>query len=434
MSRALDRRSALRLLAASGAGLGLAACAGPGGSGGGGSAASNSPSALATSGAVKGTVSFAHWRAEDKAVIAELAKAFAAKHPGASVEQDISPSADYQSTALRRIQGSKTGDLFTAFRGAQFQQIVKAGVYAPLTGTDVVGKYQANLITPGASGGQQYGLPYQLVFNMPLANTDALDKAGHTSAPKDWDGFLKLLDDLKSKGYTPLAWPGGDTANAGQLLNTMVMNNAPSADMFTKVESGAYKVTDAWFLKTLEQYAQLAPYFQARATGSTTDAVVQLFASGKAGLLATGSFQMAGVRALGAKFPFDLVAPITTTAGQAKYEGVFNTTFVLGVNSASKVQPAAYAFLEFLSDPVNAATYANGTGQHVTVSGVEYTNADLKAVAPWLTRKTLLAPRFQFLNLDIRSAVENAAVAVVGGKKPAQAAEEAQRVIDQKRA
>jgi raffinose/stachyose/melibiose transport system substrate-binding protein len=379
-------------------------------------------------------VSFAHWRAEDKAVLADLIKTFVKKHPDAAVEQDIAPSADYQSTALRRIQGSKTGDVFTAFRGAQFEQIVKAGVYAPLTGTDVVTKYQANLIGPGAAGGVQYGLPYQLVFNMPLANADALDKAGHTSAPTDWDGFLQLLDDLKSKGYTPIAWPGGDTANAGQLLNTMVMNNAPTDDMFSRIESGEYKVTDDWFLKTLEQYRELTPYFQKRATGSSTDAVAQLFAQGKAGLLATGSFQMAGVRALGAKFPFDLVAPITSAKGKAKYEGVFNTTFILGVNSASTVQPAAYAFLEFLSDPEYAGVYANGTGQHVTVQGVEYTNADLKAVAPWLTRRTLLAPRFQFLDLDIRSAVENAAVAVVGGKKPAQAAEEAQRVIDQKRA
>ncbi|MGW4907898.1 ABC transporter substrate-binding protein [Streptomyces sp. NPDC004270] len=432
LPRALDRRSALRLFAASGLGLGLAACAGPGG-GSTGTASTASPSDLATSGAVKGTVSFAHWRAEDKAVIADLIKAFVKKYPDAGVEQDISPSADYQSTALRRIQGSKTGDLFTAFRGAQFEQIVKAGVYTPLTGTDVVGKYQASLITPGATKGVQYGLPYQLVFNMPLANADALDKAGHSSAPADWDGFLQLLDDLKAKGYTPLAWPGGDAANAGQLLNTMVMNNAPSDDMFTKIESGEYQATDDWFVKTLEQYGELKPYFQARATGSTTDAVTQLFAQGKAGLLAVGSFQMAGVRALGAKFPFDLVAPITTTAAKAKYQGVFNTTFVLGVNSASDVQPAAYAFLEFLSDPANAGAYANGTGQHVTVQGVDYTNTDLKAVAPWLTRKTLLAPRFQFLNLDIRTAVENAAVAVVGGKKPAQAAEEAQRVIDQKR-
>ncbi|MFJ3666848.1 ABC transporter substrate-binding protein [Streptomyces sp. NPDC090106] len=433
MPSSLDRRAALRLFGAAGLGLAAAACAGPGG-GSGAADAGTSPSALATSGTPTGTVSFAHWRAEDKAVIADLVKAFVKKHPDAGVEQDISPSADYQSAALRRIQGSKTGDLFTAFRGAQFEQIVKAGVYAPLTTTGVLARYQASLIGPGATQGVQYGLPYQLVFNMPLANTDALDKAGHTSAPTDWDGFLQLLDDLKAKGFTPIAWPGGDAANAGQLLNTMVMNNAPSDDMFTRIESGRYKVTDDWFLKTLEQYGELKPYFQARATGSTTDAVTQLFAEGKAGLLATGSFQMAGVRALGAEFPFDLVAPITSPAGKAKYEGVFNTTFILGVNSASTVQPAAYAFLEFLSDPANAALYADGTGQHVTVQGVEYTNTDLKAVAPWLTRKTLLAPRFQFLDLDIRSAVENAAVAVVGGKKPAQAAEEAQRVIDQKRA
>ncbi|MEU1262500.1 hypothetical protein ABZ473_10475 [Streptomyces cellulosae] len=67
---------------------------------------------------MRGTVSFAHWRAEDRAVLADLIKAFAKKYPDAGVEQDIAPSADYQSTALRRIQGSKTGNVFTAFRGA----------------------------------------------------------------------------------------------------------------------------------------------------------------------------------------------------------------------------------------------------------------------------------------------------------------------------
>lgn len=254
----LDRRSALRLFGAAGLGLAATACAGPG-SGSGSADGSASPSGPATAGAVKGTVSFAHWRAEDKAVIAGLTAAFTKRHPGAKVEQDISPSADYQTTALRRIRGSRTGDLFTAFRGAQFEQLVKAGVYAPLTGTGVVKQYQSGLIGPGALKGVQYGLPYQLVFNMPLANTDALDKAGHTGAPKDWDGFLQLLDDLKSKGFTPIAWPGGDAANAGQLLNTMVMNNAPTDDAFTKIESGDYKTTDDWFLTTLKQYAELTP-------------------------------------------------------------------------------------------------------------------------------------------------------------------------------
>ena len=93
MNRSLDRRSAFRLFGAAGLGLGLAACAGPGG-GSSGASDGASPSALATSGPVKGTVSFAHWRAEDKAVFADLIKTFAKKYPDAGVEQDIAPSAD----------------------------------------------------------------------------------------------------------------------------------------------------------------------------------------------------------------------------------------------------------------------------------------------------------------------------------------------------
>ena len=148
---------------------------------------------------------------------------------------------------------------------------------------------------------------------------------------------------------------------------------------------------------------------------------------------APGSFQVAGVRKLGATFPIDLLAPITTTADKAKYEGVFNATFILGVNAKSGKQDAARAWIEHLSDPEVAGVYANGTSQHVTVKGVEYTNADLKALAPWLTKKTALAPRFQFSNLDVRGAVENATVQVAGGKSPEEAAEAAQKVIDQKK-
>ena len=51
----------------------------------------------------------------------------------------------------------------------------------------------------------------------------------------------------------------------------------------------------------------------------------------------------------------------------------------------------------------------------------------------WLTKKTLLAPRFQFNNLDIRNAVEGACTAVIGGTGVQQAADQAQTVIDQKR-
>ncbi|GAA1611172.1 ABC transporter substrate-binding protein [Actinoplanes couchii] len=414
------RRNLLKLAAGAGAASFLAACAGPGGS------------TKTTADTKAKDLSFAHWRAEDKAVFEQIIADFQ-KVKGIAVRQDISPSNDYQSTALQKLRGGTIGDSFTAFRGAQFLDIAKAGVSTDLTGQSLLSKYEPSLITAGASDGKQYGVPYQLVFNTPLANTDLISKAGLGEAPKDWQGFLALADKLKTQGVAPIAWPGGDAANAGQLLNIMVVNNAPADDALGKIETGEYKVTDDWFLTVLKQYAELRPYFQDSATGTSSDAALALFAQGKAALLATGSFQVAGVRKLGATFPIDLLAPITTTADKARYEGVFNATFILGVNAKSAKQDNARAWIEHLSDPAVAGVYANGTAQHVTVKDVEYTNADLKALAPWLTRKTALAPRFQFTNLDIRGAVENATVAVAGGKSPEQAAEEAQKVIDQKK-
>jgi raffinose/stachyose/melibiose transport system substrate-binding protein len=272
-----------------------------------------------------------------------------------------------------------------------------------------------------------------MVFNMPIYNVSLFEQAGISEPPQDWDGFLGLCDKLKSAGVVPIAWPGGEPANAGQLFNSMIMNNQPADDACAGIESGRYKVTDEWFLKTLAQYAQLRPYVEPNATGTASEPLQQLFATQKAAMLATGSFHFAAVRKLGATFPIDLIAPITVPKDKAKYVGIHNATFILGVNSASKKQQEALKFVEYLSDPVVASVFANGTGQHLTVADVQYTNRDLKATAPWLKRKTLLAPRFQFNDLDIRAAVENACTQVVGGTQPQQAAEAAQRIVDQRR-
>lgn len=425
ISTRLSRRGLLGLAGAAGV-AGVAACAGPGGS--------TSPSAPAgpATGAVEGEVSFAHWRAEDSAAFDELIAGFVAATPGVTVTQDITPSNDFQSQALNRVRGGTIGDVVPTFRGAQFNQFVDAGVYTDLTDSEVTARFEPSLITPGQRDGKQWGLPYQVVFPVPVANTQALEEAGVSEVPTDWEGFLELCETLLGADLIPLAWPGGEAGNAGQLFNSMVMNNQPAEDSCAQIEAGTAKVTDEWFLTTLAQYAELRPYFQPNATGSAVEPTQQLFASGEAAMLATGSYHLAAVRALGATFDVALAPPITTTAEGATYEGVFNSTFILGVNTRSQVQPAASAWLSFLSDPANAAAYADATVQHLSVRDVAYTNPDLQALAPWLTRTTLLAPRFQFLDLDIRNAVEGACTAVVGGTSPEEAAERAQQVVDER--
>lgn len=426
-SLSMSRRRVLALLGLSGVGL-TAGCAGPGSGDG---AQPNASAAPIPTGPVEGDLSFAHWRAEDLEVFEQLIARFVEEHPDVSVQQNVSPSNDYQSTALQLIRDGEVGDVFTAFRGAQFTDMVSAGVYSELTDQPVVDRYDPALIGTGAADGTQYGLPYQLVFLMAITNEDLLEQTGASELPDSWDAFLALCEELKGQGVTPIAWPGGDLGNAGQMLNAMVMNNAPSDDMFAKIESGDYKCTDDWFVTTLRQYAQLRPYFQPNATGTAVEPTQQLFAQGRAAMLYTGSYHMAAVRGLGAQFPFGLFAPITVPADEAKYEGIYNTTFILGVNAASDARAAGLSFVEFLSDAEHASTYANETGQHLTVKGVDYRNPDLRATSEWLTKDTLLAPRYQFNDLDIRSAVELSAIQVVGGTNPEQAAEEAQQIVDQ---
>jgi raffinose/stachyose/melibiose transport system substrate-binding protein len=425
----ISRRQAIGILGALGFGATAAACAGPGGTTApGGTAGPAAPS----TGTVTGTVSFAHWRGEDKTVFDELIKRFAAMHDGVNVTQDISTSNDYNAQALQKLRGGTIGDAFATFRGAQFTNFAEAGIYTDLKDSKAASNYQTGLLSAGKSGDSQLGLPFQVVFPMPMANIDLFDKAGAELAPKNWDAFLAMCEKLKSSGVTPISWPGGDVGNGGQLLNCMIANNAPVDDMCAQIEQGKLKVTDDWFLKMLGQYKDLIPYLQANATGTAVEPAQNLFSQGKAAMLATGSYHIAAVRGLGAQFPIDLVFPNTTTNGEAKFEGAYNATFILGVNAASKNQAAAAAWIDFLSEPENAAYYANQTAQHVSVNNVDYTNPDLKRLSPWLEKKTALAARFQFQNLDVRNAVEASATAVISGTSPEQAAEAAQKIVDER--
>ncbi|WP_205844033.1 ABC transporter substrate-binding protein [Nakamurella deserti] len=427
----VSRRSFLAGLGATGAGAMLAACGGPG--------ATATPSSSAStggtgSGTVGGVTNFYHWRSEDRAALDSLAAGFAARYPGASVTQTIDPSEQYQSTAAQKARDGSIGDALTAFRGTQFNQFTEQDILADLSGSVAVGNYVANLITPGAQDGTQYGFPYQLIFNMPLLNTDLAEKAGVSEVPKDWDAYLGMLDALKGSGVDPIAWPGNDPANAFQIINTLAMNNGPTPEMFIGIQDGTYKATDDWWITSLTQFQQLSAYFQQNFAGASNDGVLALYSQGRAAILPTGTYQLAQVRAAGGSFPIDLAPLITTAAGTTPaFEGVFNATFILAVNAAAKNPAGARAWVEFLSEPANAAAYANATSQHVTVKDVTYENPDLQALAPWVEKKTLLAPRFQFTDADIRSAVENSLVAVVTGSSPEQAAEAAQAIIDEKR-
>lgn len=199
MTSYISRRALLALMGGAGAAAALGACAGPG------STSGNSGAAPAT-GDAKGEVSFAHWRAEDKEAFDKLISAFEAKFPEIKVVQDISPSNDYQTQALNRLKGGAAGDVFPTFRGAQFEQFVKAGVYTDIGGEDFVANYTPDLIEAGKADGKQWGLPYQVVLPMPIANVDILSSVGVDAPPQTWTPSSTCA--TRSRGRASCRSPG----------------------------------------------------------------------------------------------------------------------------------------------------------------------------------------------------------------------------------
>ncbi|MGX1194745.1 ABC transporter substrate-binding protein [Metabacillus sp. SLBN-84] len=376
-------------------------------------------------------ISFIHWRGEDAEVFKELISKFEKENPKIKVNMTVYPSEEYQSTAQTLLRDGSTGDVFTSFPGSQFEIIKKAGFFADLSNEEFVQNYNENLIESGKADGKQLAVPLQLVYNQPVYNAGIFEELG-LEPPKDWEGFLALCETLKENGYTPIAFPGADIG-PGQLMNSMMMNNAPDEEIFAKLMAGDAKLTDEWWVKTLSQFKELTDkgYITKEALGTKHDGAIALMAQEKAGMLASGSYAMAGIKQQNPDIKLQLLAPITVAENEAKYEGVHTTTFMLAVNSKSEKQDAAKKFVSFLSETENAGEYANKTGQHVTLKDVTYESEELKDTAVWMEKNTRFQPRFLIPNADVEKAVIASIQAVIGGTDPEKAAAEAQKIVEQ---
>jgi raffinose/stachyose/melibiose transport system substrate-binding protein len=376
-------------------------------------------------------ISFIHWRGEDTEVFRELITKFEDENPEIKVDMTVYPSEQYQSTAQTLLRDGGTGDVFAAFPGSQFEVINRAGIFTDLTDEPFVSNFTENLIQAGQMDGKQLALPYQLVYNQPVYNVDIFEELG-LDVPEDWEGFLAMCETLKENGYIPIAFPGGDIG-PGQFMNSMMMNNAPDEEIIEKLENGETKLTDEWWVKTLAQFKELNDkgYLQTDSLGTNHDGAIALVAQEKAAILATGSYAMASIKQQNPDLKLNLLAPITVPASEAVFEGIHTTTFMLGVNANSEHQEEAKQFIEFLSSAENASFYANSTGQHLTVNGVEYTSRELKDTAIWMDKKTRFQPRYLISNADIMNSATGSIQAVIGGTDPEKAAEDAQKIVDQ---
>ena len=385
----------------------------------------NSGSPVAALKAPKGTIEFHHWRGEDKIVLQSIIDKFEAANPGVKINQVVMTSNDYTNLGYAKVSTNKKAAVFVTSRGGQFDQFYAGGLLRNLsTERFVKQNVIQSALTPATVDGKVYGVPYQSLFNNPIYNTELFAKKGY-KVPTTWSQTLAFCKQVKADGIIPFAWPAATRGNAGQIINSFMMNSAPLAEVkahVAAIESGKEDLTTDWFKGIAAKYKQMndAGCFPANVAGYNDTVAPADFASGKAAIYPTGTFGMSTVTKLNPDMKGKMgIMGLISTDSKPYYEGITNNTFILSVNAKASAtdQNIARAFISYLTTAAAAQEYAVGTSQHVSIINVDYAaNVDLLNTSAIMGKKLLLAPRFLFANVNnVRNPLEDALIAIGGG-------------------
>ena len=390
----------------------------------------------------KGTIEFHHFRPEDKVVLQGIIDKYEGRYPGTKINQVIMTSVDYTNLAFAKISPNKKAAVFVTVRGGQFNQFMAGGMMADLSNQRFMRQNViASALTPGTVGGKVYGLPYQSLFNNPLYNSEMFAKNGW-KVPTTWTQTLAFCKTAKAAGYIPFAWPGATRGNAGQIINSFLMNSAPDlatlTERITAVDTGKADLTAPWFVEIANKYKAMADAgcFPANPTGYNDTVAPADFAAGKAAIYPTGTFGMSTITRLNPAMSGKMkMMSLITTDTKPLYQGITNNTFILSVNAKASAtdQRIAASFISFLAQAENAQAYAVGTSQHVSIINVDYSaNVDLLNTSDIMGKKLLLAPRFLFNNVNnVRNPLEDALIAIAGGADITKTLTDTSKIIKQ---
>lgn len=331
----------------------------------GGSALATSACSTSTAGGSSGakTVSFFSW--DTQTVMQPVLDLFK-KQTGMSVSFSYAPPVpQYVSTLQTRLQSGTAADVFILT--AEDRQIVPGGYVKDISDqsfASVMNSANRNFMTVD---GKVYGLSISSWAGGIMYNKALLAKAGATSLPDSWAGFLDLCAALKAKGITPYydAVQDGNFMSLWGLLGGYFADQGhfPDQDIF----DGKTTFADTW-TEPLVAYAKL--YTQGltpkSVLGLTSDQVVSEFANGRVAMFGAGTWNIPTVQKSAPNLAFDTEAIPGMKQGTTYWTGAASPGYA--INAKAKDPDAALKFLQFMANADAVKAYGTSSGAITTTS------------------------------------------------------------------
>lgn len=286
-----------------------------------------------------------------------LPKLVKEKFPNVTLEVQKLPDEQYYTSVKAKLAAGEGPDIFLAFpklanMGAI--EVAKAGYAADLSDLNFWGNVSAAAKNDMSYDGKPYAVSKGMDILGTYYNKSLFEQAGITEIPKDWTSFLAASEKLKAAGITPIVMGDKDPwviqFGMYQLAANTVYPTDPEFD--NKLQTGETKLTDAKWVKTVNQYAELynKGYVNKGSLGMASAQAVQQFVDGKAAMIFTGTWDLPGLTAQGAaQFDRGFFSLPGNEAGQPVYASA-STAAGYALNAKSKNLDVGKQIFEYLFD------------------------------------------------------------------------------------
>lgn len=319
------------------------------------------------------TMTFLHWRTEDKAAFEELAAQYEEQHPGLHIEIEIVPSEDYAKTLIMRAQGGEASDVFAVNPDGDFGSEIATGVMMELNDCDqILDNYEEDALGAGTRDGKIYAVvqttnPLAIYYNKDIFAEYDLE------VPTTVEAFMNVCETLKSNGVTPMAEGAGESWMPEFLIEGILANSMDDTSLFSTGDLMA----DLGFVDAVQVAKDIYDngYIMEGSSGISEESLLTGFAVGNYAMIATGTWSMATIRNIDDTINFGV---FNMPGSKGTTKGVSNTGLMLGINKDSAVLDDAIGFVDYLTSSEPLTYFANATGQLTVAKDVSIESEDLK--------------------------------------------------------
>ena len=319
--------------------------------------------------------------ANDRGMYQGWADAYMKLHPDVQVQITVLENEAFKSKLTTVMQSGDPPDLFHSWGGGVMAEYAKAGLLRDIS-KFVKGTAFGNSMAPGvwevySYNGKNYGVPFDMGAITFWYNKDLLAKAGYTSFPGDWDGFVAMVKKIKAAGITPIALGGGDKWPAMHMWSYIALRLGGGKlfqDTFTGKNTKGFE--DPTFVKAGQMLADLAALkpFQDGFLGASYPDEAALVGNGQAAMELMGQWapnvekDSSSTKAgLGDKLGTAPFPAIKGGRGQLTDNIGGGNGYAVGKNAPD----AAVDFLKFITNKENQIQQATTSGIIPTVKGAD---------------------------------------------------------------